>query len=157
MTTPVDLIFRDAMAGDVPAIVAILADDALGKKREKVTDPLQQSYWDAFAAITADPRSKLIVVERDRRVVATMQLTFIPALTHQGAERLLLEAVHVAKEWRDQGIGEAMVKWAIEAARARDCRFITLTSHKSRHRAHKFYKGLGFERTHYGFRYAIKE
>jgi len=144
------------MAADVPAIVALLADDPLGKKRENAADPLPQSYWDAFAAITADPRSKLIVVERDRRVVATMQLTFVPALTHQGAERLLLEAVNVARDSREQGIGEAMMRWATDAAKARGCRFITLTSHKSRRRAHEFYKGLGFERSHHGFRYEIK-
>lgn len=156
MTTPVDLIFRDARADDLAAIVALLHDDPLGKKREKVTDPIQQSYWDAFAAITADPRSKLIVVERDRRVVGTMQLTFIPALTHQGAERLLLEAVNVGRDFRAQGIGSAMMRWAIDAAKARGCRFVMLTSHKSRRRAHEFYKRIGFQKTHAGFRYEIE-
>jgi ribosomal protein S18 acetylase RimI-like enzyme len=157
MTTPANLIFRDAMAADVPAIVTLLHDDPLGKKREKVSDPLPQSYWDAFAAITADVRSRLIVIERDRRVVGTMQLTFIPALTHQGAERLLIEAVNVARDLRSQGIGEAMMTWAIDAAKARGCQFVTLFSHKSRRRAHEFYQGLGFKKTHHGFRYEIEK
>jgi ribosomal protein S18 acetylase RimI-like enzyme len=157
MTTPVDLMFRDAMAGDVPAIVKLLADDPLGKKRENAADPLPQSYWDAFAAITADPRSKLIVVERDRRVVGTMQLTFIASMTHQGAERLLVETVNVARDMRSQGIGEAMVRWAIEAAKARGVKHVTLSSHKSRRRAHEFYQSLGFKKTHHGFRYEIEK
>jgi len=154
---PPDIIFRDAMAADIPAIVKLLANDPLGKKREKPTHPLPQSYWDAFGAIIADPRSRLIVVERDRQVVATMQLTFIPALTHQGAERLLVEAVNVAADARGRGIGTAMMGHAIDAAKARGCRFVSLTSHKSRKDAHEFYKKRGFARSHHGFRYEIRD
>jgi GNAT superfamily N-acetyltransferase len=155
MTTPVDLIFRPAMAADVPAIVKLLAADRLGKKREHYADPLPQAYWDAFAAITADPRSKLIVVEKDRQVVGALQLTFMRGLTFQGAERLLIEAANIAGDKREQGIREAMINWAIDAAKARGCRFVTITSHKSRRTLHEIYERLGFKRTHHGFRHEI--
>lgn len=155
MTTPVDLIFRDAMTADIPAIVALLAEDPLGKTRERAEDPLPQSYWDAFSAITADPRSKLVVVERDRRVVGTLQLTFMPGLTHQGAERLIIEAANIVGDPREEGIREAMVGWAVDAAKARGCRFITITSHKSRRGDEALYQKLGFEHTHNGYRYEI--
>jgi len=45
-------IFRRATAADVPAIVALLADDVLGAARETPGDP---AYAAAFAAIEADP------------------------------------------------------------------------------------------------------
>jgi GNAT superfamily N-acetyltransferase len=157
MTTPVDLIFRDAMAADLPQIVKLLSKDPLGKKREHFEDPLPQSYWDAFAAITADPRSKLVVVEKDRHVVGALQLTFMPGLTFQGAERLLIEAANIVGDKREEGIREAMISHAIDAAKARGCRFVTITSHKSRRDAHAFYENFGFEKTHHGFRYEIEK
>lgn len=156
-TMPADLIIRDAMASDLPDIVRLLADDERGKKRETTADPLPQSYVDAFSAITADQRSKLLVAERDRRAVGTMQLTFIPGMTYQGSERLIIQSVFVQRELRSQGIGEAMMGWAIDAAKARGCRFITVNSHKSRERAHKFYKHLGFKQSHVGFTYDLPE
>lgn len=156
-TLPAGLIIRDAMAADIPDIVKLLADDERGKKRETVTDPLPQSYVDAFGAITADQRSKLIVAEREQRAVGTMQLTFIPGMSYEGSERLILQSVYVAREMRSQGIGEAMIGWAIDAAKARGCRFITVNSHKSRERAHKFYKHLGFKQSHVGFTYDLPE
>ncbi len=151
----VDLIFRDAMSSDLPEIVALLATDPLGKMRERVEDPLPQAYWDALAAITADPRSKLVVVERDRHIVGALQLTFMPGLTFQGAERLLIEAANLVGDPREEGIREAMMHWAVDAAKARGCRFVTLTSHKSRVDADKLYLSMGFEQTHNGYRLEI--
>ena len=34
----------------------------------------------------------------------------------------------------------------------RGCRIVQLTTHKSRDRAHAFYEGLGFERSHIGMK-----
>ena len=53
---PMDaLIFRAATAADLPRLVEMLADDALGAMRERSEDPLPDAYCDAFAAIEADP------------------------------------------------------------------------------------------------------
>lgn len=152
---PVDLIFRDARSGDLPGIVALLATDPLGKTREQPDDPLPQTYWDAFAAIIADPRSKLVVVERERHIVGVLQLTFVPGLTFQGAERLLIEAANLVGDPREDGIREAMIHWAIDAAKARGCRFVTITSHKSREKSDELFMGMGFELTHNGYRHEI--
>ena len=55
--TTVDLSFRRATRADLTAIVALLADDPLGAKRENYVQPLPQSYADAFAAIDKDPHT----------------------------------------------------------------------------------------------------
>ena len=66
---------RRAAAGDVPAIVGLLADDELGATREAGADPELTPYRAAFAAIDADPGQLLVVVTaEDGRVAATMQL-----------------------------------------------------------------------------------
>ena len=62
-TRPLEV--RDATRDDVPAVVALYADDVLGATRERPADPLPKEYWDAFAAIDADPRHRLVVVEGD--------------------------------------------------------------------------------------------
>jgi GNAT superfamily N-acetyltransferase len=144
------LIFRQARRQDVPAIVAMLADDPLGAKREG--DPNDERYLAAFDRIDADPHDELIVAERDGKVVGTMQLTYLAGLSRLGAERCQIEAVRVAASTRGQGLGRKMIAWAIDRARARGCAMVQLTSDKSRTDAHRFYDGLGFTASHVGYK-----
>jgi len=147
-----DATFRDAALADLPAIVALLAADTLGEKREDPSLPLDPRYGEAFAAIAADPHQRLILAELDGRVVGCLQLTFIPGIAFRGAWRGLIEAVRVADDLRGQGIGAALVAHAVEACRAFGCKMVQLTSHKSRDRAHAFYERLGWTRSHEGFK-----
>ena len=135
------------------AIVALLADDALGAGREAGSDPPPLAYFEAFARVDADPRNLLAVAEdRSGGVVGTLQMTFIPGLSNQGAELALVEAVRVSSALRSQGIGEAMMAWAMDEARRRGCRNIELFTHLSRADAQRFYERLGFVRSHAGMR-----
>jgi len=144
---------RRATADDLPAIVGLLADDELGATREAGTDPDLASYRTAFAAIDGDPGQLLLVATaEDGQAAATMQLTFIPGLARQGALRAQIEAVRVGAGYRSQGLGEAMITWAIAEARRRGCRMVQLTSDKRRADAHRFYQRLGFSATHEGFK-----
>jgi ribosomal protein S18 acetylase RimI-like enzyme len=147
-----ELVFRKASRADVPMIVAMLANDPLGRTRERADDPLPPSYYAAFEAIDANPRAQLIVVERNGKTVGTMQLDFVPCLTHQGGERMVIEAVHVLEGERGKGIGEAMMRWALARGRERGAHTAQLTSHKTRTRAHAFYQRLGFVASHTGFK-----
>jgi GNAT superfamily N-acetyltransferase len=144
---------RRATADDLPAIAGLLADDELGATREAGADPDLTSYRTAFAAIDGDPGQLLLVVTaEDGQLAATMQLTFIPGLARQGALRAQIEAVRVGAGYRSQGLGEAMITWAIAEARRRGCRMVQLTSDKRRADAHRFYQRLGFSATHEGFK-----
>lgn len=86
-----EIVFRRAYAQDLPAIVALLADDALGAGREDTSTPLAQSYLDAFRAIEADPNQLLVVAVDGPEVIGTLQLTFIPGLSRKGALRGQIE------------------------------------------------------------------
>lgn len=141
---------RHAVAGDLDAIVAILADDKLGKLREKPGDP---AYATAFAAIDADPNNELWVIEGpDGRVMGTLQLTFIPGLSHKGATRAQIEAVRVVDELQGQGVGRWLFERMIERARERGAHLVQLTSDKQRPDAIRFYQSLGFVASHEGFK-----
>ncbi len=140
------LIFRRATREDVAAIVHLLADDPLGSKRECFADPLPQSYYDAYAAISGDANNELIVVEMGGAVVGMLQLTFIPYLNYRGSWRALIESVHVAAHLRGKGVGSALMRWAIARAQERGCRIVQLTTDKTRAEAKRFYEKLGFQR-----------
>jgi GNAT superfamily N-acetyltransferase len=144
--------FRRARAGNLPAIVALLADDGLGAAREDASLPPAPSYRDAFAAIDADPNQLLAVAEEAGVVVGTLQLSFIPGLSHKGAWRGQIEGVRVASSRRGTGLGQRMLEWAVETCRARGCRMVQLTTDKSRTDAHRFYARLGFVASHEGFK-----
>lgn len=145
-----DLEIRRATAADVPAIVAMLADDPLGAARETPDDPAP--YEQAFARIDADPAQHLAVAERDGTVVGTLQLTVIPGLSRRGMTRALIEAVRVHRDERGSGLGTQLIEWAVEEARRQGCAVVQLTSDATRTDAHRFYERLGFEATHVGFK-----
>ena len=147
--------FRDANLADLPAIVALLAEDTLGEKREDASLPLDPAYERAFHLIDANPDQRQIVAEKGGAVIGTMQLTFIPGIAFRGAWRGQIEAVRVAGSLRGQGIGAKMINWAVEQCRARQCRMVQLTSDKSRDAAHRFYERLGWTRSHEGFKITL--
>ncbi|MCK1710955.1 MULTISPECIES: GNAT family N-acetyltransferase [unclassified Bradyrhizobium] len=141
---------RRARREDVAAIVAMLADDHLGRARERVEDPLPASYYDAFVRIERDPNLTLVVAESEGRVVGCLQLAILPGISSQGGSRGLLEDVRVASDCRSRGIGEQLVQWAIAQAKARGCNLVELLTHASRVDAQRFYKRLGFAASHVG-------
>lgn len=147
-----DTIIRPARRDDVPAIVAMLADDPLGAQREQPGDP---AYLTAFDAIDADPRQLLVVAEHDEEAVGTLQLTFIPGLSRKGATRAQIEAVRVRADIRGSGLGDRMIRWAVDTARERGCAMVQLTTDASRTDAHRFYERLGFQPSHVGMKLAL--
>lgn len=144
---------RKARRDDVSAIVALLADDAMGGARERVSDPPADAYLRAFDRIDAEPRVLLVVAEDEAgAVVGTLQLSFIPGLSNQGGELALLSAVRIAGARRGQGLGGEMMAWALDEARRRGCGIVELLTHNSRVDAQRFYERLGFTPSHVGMR-----
>ncbi|MEU0050204.1 GNAT family N-acetyltransferase [Streptomyces sp. NPDC006184] len=145
-----DLEIRDATADDLPAIVAMLADDPLGAQRESPDD--LTPYRAALERLDADPNQHLVVAVREGRVIGTLQLTIIPGLSQKGATRALIEAVRIHAGERGSGLGSLLIEWAVDTSRRLGCRLVQLTSDKSRTDAHRFYERLGFTASHEGFK-----
>ncbi|MFG3211444.1 GNAT family N-acetyltransferase [Streptomyces tendae] len=145
-----DLDIRPATADDVPAVVAMLADDPLGAQRESPDD--LGPYLAAFERLTTDPNQHLVVAVRDGRVVGTLQLTIVPGLSRRGATRSIIEGVRIHGDERGSGLGTQLIEWAIDESRRQDCSLVQLTSDKTRTDAHRFYERLGFTASHTGFK-----
>jgi len=141
---------RPARREDVAAIVAMLADDHLGRARERVEDPLPESYYQAFEQVARDQNLTLVVAESEGRVVGCLQLAILPGISTQGGIRGLLEDVRVASDCRSRGIGEQLVQWAVTEARGKGCKLVELLTHHTRVDAQRFYERLGFARSHVG-------
>ena len=149
------IVFRTALLADVPAIVALLADDDLGSQREIIGTPLDQRYVDAFQALEADANQRLVVVADGNEIIGTLQLSFIPGIARMGSWRGQIEAVRIAAHRRDSGLGQKMFEWAISECKSRGCNLVQLTTDKSRSDAHRFYEKLGFKASHEGYKLAL--
>lgn len=150
-----DVTFRRATAADVAAIVALLADDELGKTREDPGPLLNPRYAAAFAAIDADRNQFLAVVEEGGEVVGCLQLSFIPGLSRIGLWRGQIESVRISSSRRGGGLGRRMFEWAIAECRRHGCEVVQLTTDKSRADARRFYEQLGFVASHEGMKLTL--
>ena len=147
--------FRRAAVDDLRTIVALLADDPIGRGRENPGTQLDTCYRDAFAAIERDPHQLLAIAERSGEVIGVLQLSFIPGLTRRGMWRGQIEGVRVAAEERGSGVGRAMLEWAVGECRKRGCGLVQLTSDKRRSGTQSFYEALGFRPTHEGYKLSL--
>ncbi|MCB5163547.1 GNAT family N-acetyltransferase [Streptomyces bambusae] len=144
---------RPASEADLPAIVAMLADDELGAARETPDD--LTPYLAAFTRLKDDPNQKVVVAERAGQVVGTLQLTIIPGLSRRGSTRSVIEGVRVHRSARGEGLGGQLIEWAVEESRRQACQLVQLTSDRLREDAHRFYERLGFTGSHVGFKRAL--
>jgi GNAT superfamily N-acetyltransferase len=148
-----DLLIRPAVEADLPAIVALLAEDPISGHGDDPSLPLDAGYTSAFTALVGRSDYHLMVAADPDEIVGVLQLTFVPGLIRRGAWRGYIEGVFVRSDRRSQGIGARMIAWAADTARARgDCPFLQLTSNKGRLGAHRFYERLGFQRSSEGFK-----
>lgn len=148
-----DLEIRPALRTDIPAVVAMLADDPLGARRESPDD--LAPYEAALERLAGDPNQHVVVAVRAGRVVGTLQLTIIPGLSRRGATRSIVEGVRIHADERGSGLGTQLMEWAIDESRRQDCQLVQLTSDATRTDARRFYERLGFEASHVGFKMAL--
>lgn len=152
---PAGIVIRQAERADVRRIAGLIM---LGAPQRTMTpaeieaEAAHPDYVAAFAQILASPDNTLFVAERDGEVVGTFQVTLIPGLVARGRKRAKLESVHVAPECRGLGIGAVMIAHALAFAKERGAGLVELTSNKDRLDAHRFYRRLGFDQSHEGFK-----
>jgi GNAT superfamily N-acetyltransferase len=70
---------------------------------------------------------------------------------HRDAPVGRISVMVVAEAWRGRGVGAQLVAEAEKRLTALDCRIVEVTSNQRRQRAHRFYEGLGYERTSFRF------
>ncbi|MBB3913273.1 GNAT family N-acetyltransferase [Rhizobium fabae] len=151
-----EILIRQARKDDLPALVALFAADALGGHGDTTDPEAFPDYARAFAVIEASPDQTLYIAECGGEVVGTFQTMVTTSLTGRGSSAMIIEAVQTRGDMRGQGIGAAMIEFAIAEAKGRGMRRVALTSNALRKDAHRFYERLGFKPSHLGFKMALK-
>ena len=150
------LTFRDAREADLPAVVALLAEDVLGRAREDPSTPLDLTYEEAFREMQAQGGNRLIVAEAEdggaRRIVGCLQFVVLPGVSLKGTRRAQVEGVRVAADLRGAGLGRRLLGHAIALVRAEGCGLFQLTADATRTQTHRFYESLGLTASHIGFK-----
>lgn len=153
-----EISMREAIAADVPRIATLIMHGASVQKRtpeQIATEAQDPVYLNAFEAVAANPYNTLFVAEHDGAVIGTYQITILPGMAERGRIRAKIESVHVAPECRGRGIGAVMMRHALAFATEKGVGLVELTSQKLRPDAHRFYRSLGFEQSHEGFKKAL--
>jgi GNAT superfamily N-acetyltransferase len=145
---PASVEVRKAKAADIPAVLGLYAQPDLDDGNVLTVDQ-GVALFERFARY---PDYTLYVAEQDREVVGSFALLVMDNLGHLGSPSGIVEDVVVAPDRQGNGIGQAMMRFALERAHEKRCYKLMLSSNAKRARAHAFYESLGYERHGYSFR-----
>ena len=143
---------RSASLNDLPRLIELLSQLSLEDQREDLSAPTPTAYVTALEEIDAYPLQTLLVAEVGDVIVGMALFIQIPNLSHVGRPHAMVEDVVVDSAHRGNGYGEALMRHAVDLARDAGCYKLVLTSNKARDDAHRFYRRIGFDATHEGFR-----
>ena len=147
-----DFNVRKMLKSDLETVIMLLADDKLGKFREKNTPLIHEDYICAFEQLDRDTNHFVGIFEINGEIIGCLQISYIPGLTRGGSLRGQIEGVRVASAFRGKGYGAKMINWAIAECRRRGCKLVQLTSDKKRPDAIQFYEKIGFVKSHEGLK-----
>lgn len=147
-----DLTIRDALPGDVEAVLGLYESSGLD-------DPGDNDRFAAQALYrTLQARGgHLLIAEHEGVALGTLTLFVLPLLAHQGRPGALVEDVAVHPSAQGLGIGSALMSEAMHRAREAGCYKLALSSNASRLAAHAFYEKLGFTRHGLSFAVPLRE
>lgn len=142
-TTPADA--EDQSGGAL--IVAVHAvDDELLEAFNRLIPQLSSSSpppsHDHLAALVDSEDTVLFIARVDGRILGALTLAFyrIPTGTKAWIEDVVVDA-----EARGHGVGDMLNRAALDEARARGAKSVSLTSRPSREAANRLYRRIGFE------------
>lgn len=130
-----------ATLADLPALCELL--DCLFTQEAEFS-PDRDAQLRGLRRIVDDPEVGTILVARDGDAVLGMVNLLWTVSTALGARVALLEDMVIAAAARDRGLGGALLEAAVDHARERGCRRITLLTDADNTRAQAFYRRHGF-------------
>lgn len=102
----------------------------------------ESSFEDLFFQLLSDPAMDLQAAVLNGEIVGFLSLRYHLALNHGLAAAL--EEIAVDGRQREQGIGSALLEWAMKRAGEKGCRMMEVVCAHRRRRAHEFYRKHGF-------------
>ena len=136
------LFIRESAEADLPRILAVYRSSGIDDREYPADGEIRAIY----GRMKGYPNYRVFVAEIDGEIRGTFALLIMDNLAHGGKPSALLEDVAVSAESQGQGIGKAMMAFAMEECRRFGCYKLALSSNEKRKDAHRFYENLGFRR-----------
>ncbi len=115
----------------------------LRQLHSKDPEPSEIEYR-VFEKIIESKHLDLIVAENENLLLGSCYINIIPNMTRGGKPYAVIENVITDLKHRNQGIGKALINWAIEIAWKNNCYKVMLMSGQTDEAVHAFYKSCGF-------------
>ncbi|MDC8449653.1 MAG: GNAT family N-acetyltransferase [Nitrospira sp.] len=143
---------RAASQADLPGILRLYAQPDLDDGKVL---PLSEAER-IFERMARYPDYTIYVAAYNDQIVGTFALLIMDNLGHWGTPSAVIDDVAVDPAWQGHGVGNMMIRYALEVAREKGCYKAALSSNMKRERARAFYESLGFERHGDSFRVSIQ-
>ncbi|MFV0338824.1 MAG: GNAT family N-acetyltransferase [Chthoniobacterales bacterium] len=138
---PENLRIEPATLDDLPELVDLLYELF---SHERDFTPNRELQQRGLQLIIEEPsRGRIFVLRNKNRIIGMINL-LITISTAEGGFVLLLEDLVVAPEFRNCGIGDKLLRHAVEFAKEKKFRRITLLTDKPNDAATRFYLSRGF-------------
>ena len=113
---------RDAQPRDIPRLLELyLQLSESSQHPEQEIQPLTEAHRMTLEQITADPNTRVVVLEEDGRVFGTLALYVLPNLSHGGRPFAIVENVVVDAALRGGGYGKLLMAAAVRLAQEAGC------------------------------------
>ncbi|HEX2618834.1 MAG TPA: GNAT family N-acetyltransferase [Phototrophicaceae bacterium] len=111
-------------------------------------DPLppEDQVEAVWQAIIQNPIITCLVAEYQGQLIASCTLTIMPNLTHGARPYAMLETVVTHSDYRNQGIGQRLLKHALNMAWEQHCYKVMLMTGRKDEAIIHFYESVGFKR-----------
>ncbi|HEV2566216.1 MAG TPA: GNAT family N-acetyltransferase [Microvirga sp.] len=125
----------------VSAVTAELVEGVNRLLPQLTSSPKTLSRGD-LEAIVASSSSLIVLARCDRKLAGMLTLGWFSAPT---GPRAFIDDVVVDERYRGRGIGEALVRSALDQARRLGADTVDLTSRPAREAANRLYRRIGFQ------------
>ena len=147
------MLIRKAEIKDLDQVIHLLYDDGLGRDRESISNKYKQKYLSVFSELLESKYFDIFVMEINNEIIGFYQIMYLPHISFKGSKRGQVESVRIRSDFRRNGFGTKLMQHAMEVAKKNGCSILQLTSNKKRKETDKFYKKLGFDPTHLGYKF----
>lgn len=146
---------EQATLDDLPQLTELLTE-LFSLEGDFVPNPVRQAR--GLRLLLEQPnRGRIFVIKQNNLILGMINLLFTIS-TAEGGVVILLEDLIIRKEYRGHGLGSRLLEYAIEYARKKDFKRITLLTDRVNADAHRFYKRHGFfESAMLPMRYVLSE
>lgn len=130
-----------ASAKDITELCELL--DSLFAQEAEFLPDRQSQVRGLAAVISGSEIGDIMVARKSGKIIGMVNLLYTVS-TALGARVALLEDMVILPSGRGQGVGSKLIKFAIEFAKEKGCKRITLLTDHDNVRAHRFYQRHGF-------------